>query len=639
MRPTVLAADRRNRAAGAAELCHGTAKMPSLADPTLAIALIVAAGIGAHIASERLGIPAILPLLVIGFLAGPISGLLDPDALFGDLLFPAVSLGVGLILFEGALTLRLSDIRGAGRIVARLISVGVLVTVAVAAAAAHLALGLDWRLALLFGAIVSVSGPTVIVPLLRSVRPSERLGRILHWEGILVDPIGAALAVIVFEAILAGADAPDRPVVHLLGLVASGIGIGALAGIALAEVLKRHLLPDFLRDVATLAAVLLVYALADSVADEAGLVAVTAMGMTLANIPGVPREEILDFKESLSVLIISVLFIVLAARVDLAAFAMLGPNIAAVLAAVLVLARPLAALAATLSTDLAWRERGLLGWLMPRGIVAAAVSALFGYRLEQAGIAGAELLVPLTFSVIVATVVIHSLTGRPLAKLLQVAMPEASGVLIVGGNPVARAFAEALQNLGVKVVLADASYHQVRLARMAGIPTFLGSPVSEHADRQLDLVGIGMMLALSRQPSLNALACMRYRAEFGSGNVYTIRREESAIDPDSESVPFSFRGRWLFDSAMTLDRLERELAADKRIRVASITQAYTIEDLLARIGDESALLFAVDPDGLVYPLSENISFRIGPGWRLGYLGQDEEAAARGETPSQQGSRQ
>jgi len=604
--------------------------MSSFGDPTLAIALIVAAGVAVQIVSDRLRLPAILPLLLAGFLVGPVFGLLNPDALFGDLLFPAVSLGVGLILFEGALTLRFADIRGAGRIVARLISLGVLVTVAVAAVAAHFALGLDWRLAILFGAVVSVSGPTVIVPLLRSVRPTERVGRILHWEGILVDPIGAALAVIVFEAILAGTDAPDEPLLHLLRLLASGIAIGAAAGYALAQVLKRHLLPDFLRNVTILAGVLLVYAFADLAAEEAGLVAVTAMGMTLANIPGVPRDEILDFKESLSVLIISVLFIVLAARVDLVAFASLGPAIGVILAAVLLVARPAAALAGTLGSDMSWRERALIGWLMPRGIVAAAVSALFAFRLEAKGVAGAELLVPLTFSVIVATVVLHSLTGRPLAKLLNVSVPESSGVLIAGGNPVARAFAEALQNLEVKVVLADSSYHQVRLARMAGIPAFLGSPVSEYADRHLDLVGLGMVMALSRQPSLNALACMRYRAEFGSGKVYTVRREDSALDPDTESVPFSFRGRLLFDESMTLDRLERELAGDKRIRVATLSEDYTLDDLIARIDDESALLFAVDPSGRVHPFSEHTLFRPAADWRIGYLGEVDTPSTQGE---------
>jgi len=604
--------------------------MPRLEDPTLVIALAVATGIAAQIVSARLRIPAILPLLLIGFLAGPVLGFVAPDAVFGDLLFPGVSMGVAVILFEGALTLRLADIRGAEQIVLRLITLGVIVTIAVAAAAAHWALDMAWPLAVLFGAIVSVSGPTVIVPLLRSIRPTERLARILHWEGILIDPIGAVLAVIVFEAILAGVESAETPVLELGRILASGGLIGGAAGYGLAIVLRRHLIPDFLRNVATLAIVLLVFALADSLAKEAGLVAVTAMGLTLANLPGVPRDEILDFKESLSVLLISVLFLLLAARIDPAALSMLGPAIGAILAAVLFLARPLSVLASTLGSEITWRERALLAWIMPRGIVAAAVAALFGLRLEEAGIAGGELLVPLVFSVIVASVVLHSVTGRPLAKLLGVAEPEARGVLIVGGNPVAQAIAEALKDLGVRVLLADVSYAQVRRARMAGIPTFFGNPVSEYADRRLDLVGVGVLLALSRQPSLNAIAGIRYRSEFGSASVYTVRRESSAVDPEAKSVPHSFRGRLLFEPEMTLERLEREIDDGKEIRIAKLSEDFTFGDLREKLGSAEPMLFAVDPACRIHPFAEDAAFRVASGWRVAYL------AASGDEQSKQG---
>jgi len=600
--------------------------MPRLEDPTLVIALAVATGIAAQIASARLRIPAILPLLLIGFVAGPVLGIVTPDAVFGDLLFPGVSMGVAVILFEGALTLRLADIRGAEQIVLRLITLGVLVTVAVAAAAAHWALEMAWPLAILFGAIVSVSGPTVIVPLLRSMRPTERLSRILHWEGILIDPIGAVLAVIVFEAILAGVDGAEAPLMELGQILASGSLIGGAAGYGLAVVLRRHLIPDFLRNVTTLACVLLVFALTDSLAKEAGLVAVTAMGLTLANLPGVPRDEILDFKESLSVLLISVLFLLLAARIDLTALEMLGPAIGLILCAVLFLARPLSVLVSTIGSGLAWRERALLGWIMPRGIVAAAVAALFGLRLEEAQIAGGELLVPLVFSVIVASVVLHSVTGRPLARLLKVAEPEARGVLIVGGNSVAQAVADSLKELGVRVVLADVSYAQVRQARMAGIRTFFGNPVSEYADRRLDLVGIGVLLALSRQPSLNALAGIRYRSEFGSAGVYTVRRDSSAVDPEARSVPYSFRGRLLFAPEMTLERLEREFAGGKEIRVARLTEDFTFETLSEKLGGADPMLFAVDPACRIHPFAEDATFRVASGWRVAYLATPEDVA-------------
>lgn len=604
--------------------------MHDIPDATLVVALIVAAGTAAQICSARLRIPAILPLLLLGFLAGPLLGWLDPDAVFGDLLFPAISMGVAVILFEGALTLRFADIRGAEQIVVRLITVGVAITIGVTAVATQMALGIGWPLAILLGAMVSVSGPTVIVPLLRSMRPTERLARILHWEGILIDPIGAVLAVIVFEAILAGAAGAEEPLLSLLQILASGGLIGGAAGYGLAVVLRRHLIPDFLRDVSTLASVLLVFALSNSLATEAGLVAVTAMGLTLANLPGVPRDEILDFKESLSVLLISALFILLAARIDMDALGMLGPALGIILAAVLFVARPAAALAATLGSELGWRERALLGWIMPRGIVAAAVAALFGLRLEEAGYPGAELLVPLTFSVIVASVVLHSLTGRPLARLLKVAEPEARGVLIVGGNPVAQAVAEALKELDVRVLLADVSYAQIRRARMAGIPVFFGNPVSEYADRRLDLVGLGVLLAMSRQPSLNALAGIRYRSEFGSAGVFTVRRESSALDPEAESVPFTFRGRLLFDETMTLEQLERELEAGKEIRMARLSEDFTLDDLAEKLGGPEPMLFAVDPGCRIHPFAEDGTFRVAAGWRVAYLAKPNASPSERE---------
>lgn len=596
-----------------------------LSDPAIALSLLAAIGIGAQWASAQLRIPAILPLLLIGFLIGPMTGLFNPDAVFGDLLFSGVSVGVAIILFEGALTLRLADISGAERVVVRLITAGVAVTAAVTAAAAHLALDFPWMLALLFGAITSVTGPTVMIPLLRVVRPRERVSRVLRWEGILIDPIGAVLAVIVFEAIIAGMGDPEgAPFLELLKLLAAGTAIGALGGYLNGLVLRRHLIPDYLRNVGTLGTVLLVYAISNMAVPEAGLVAVTVMGLVLANIKGVPKEGILDFKESLSVLLISVLFIVLAARIDPAALLSIGPALGIVLGAVLFIARPLSVFLCTVESKFDWRDKLLMSWMAPRGIVAAAVAALFALRLEEEGYPFADLIVPLTFAVIVTTVVAHSLTAAPLARLLRVAEPEARGVLIVGANPVALTIASELQAIGVKVLVADASWQQIRDARMRGLPTFFGNAVSEYADRKIDLVGIGKLMALSRRPSLNALACLRYRTEFGRADVFTVRRDEQVLDKELEAVSFGFRGRLLFDETMTLDRLEAELASDKEIRLTQITADFGYADLVERAGGKHLLLFAVDPAGGIRPFAENAAFKVAPGWRVAYLAEKEE---------------
>ena len=226
--------------------------------------------------------------------------------------------------------------------------------------------------------------------------------------------------------------------------------------------------------------------------------------------------------------------------------------------------------------------------------------------------------------------VVHSLSGRPLARLLKVAEPEPRGVLIVGGNPVALAIAERLKAADVPVLVADTSYEQIRRARMKGIPTFFGNAVSEYADRKLDLIGLGLLLAMSRRPSLNALACLRYRPEFGSAKVFTVRREESMMDRELETVSFGFRGRLLFKPEMTLERLEAELAAGKTIRLAALSEEFGFDDLLAEVGDTTPMLFAITPDGHVRPFAEEGGFRAGPKWRVAYL------AAEADTPAKAG---
>ncbi|GAB4118858.1 MAG: sodium:proton antiporter [Rhodothalassiaceae bacterium] len=606
-------------------------------DIATAIALVIAAGVGAQWIAARFRFPSILLLLLIGFVAGPLTGLLDPDALFGDLLFPAVSLGVAVILFEGSLTLRFADLKGAEQIVIRLITLGVATTAAAIGATAHFLLGLDWQLALLFGAVASVSGPTVIMPLLRAVRPTEHLSRILRWEGILIDPVGAVLAVIAFETILAGVrtDGSSSPFLDLLRLLLTGGAIGAVAGYLTGEALKRHLIPDYLINPSVFAFVLLIFVLANLAAHEGGLVAVTAMGLVIGNLKDVPREGLLDFKEGLTLLLISGLFILLAARIDPRALIEPGPAILVLLLVILFLVRPLAALVSTIGTDLSWQERALLAWIAPRGIVAAAVSALFAIRLEAEGVEDAALLVPLTFAVIVTTVVVHSLTARPLARFLGVAEPEARGVLIVGGNRVARAIARLLMDAGLKVLLADASYTQIRAARMAGIPTFFGNAVSEYADRKLDLLGLGAMLALSTRPSLNALAALRYRQEFGSANVFTVRREQNNADREVETISFDFRGRLLFKTEMTLERLDAALEKGGELRITRLSEEYPFERLLEAAGDKVNLLFAITPEGRLRPFLEETPFKAGNGWRIVWLSANEKAQAQKPAQTQE----
>lgn len=585
--------------------------------PAFIISFIVAMGIAAQWLSWWLKQPAILLLLIAGVVMGPVLGVLKPDELFGDLLLPAVSLGVAVILFEGSLTLKFSEIRGHGQVVTRLITIGALVSMALTATVAWALNLFSWEVALLFGALVSVTGPTVIVPILRSVRPTKSLSNILRWEGILIDPLGAIAALIIFQFVALGPEASGDYL--LIGkLFAVGAGIGAAAAFGLAMALRRHVLPDYLRNVITLACVLVVFSVSNELVHESGLLAVTVMGIILANSKDLDTEGILNFKESLTVLLTSVLFIVLAARVPLHSVDLAGWGTALLLLFILFVVRPLSVLVSTLGTSLPWAERAVLSWIAPRGIVAAAVSALFALRLEQAGVEGAESLVQLTFAVIVVTVFVHGMTARPFARWMGVAEPDARGMLIVGGNPVAQAIAQSLSKLDIEVIVADTSWDQIRHARMSGLRTYFGTVVSDDADQRLDLVGIGMLFALSHRAPLNALACIRYGTEFGSANVFNIRIADTA---ERATKP---AGRTLFKDGVTLERLEEMIVKEGfEIHHTRLTSEFDFQQMAEMQSENSILLYAVSPDGAVFPFASDRTFKAGKGWRIAHLDKTE----------------
>lgn len=544
-------------------------------------------------------LPAILFLLLAGIVVGPVTGWLDPEALLGDLLFPMVSLGVAVILFEGSLTLKFRDIAGLESVVRRFVSSGVLVTWVLISAACYLLLQFPWQLALLFGAVMVVTGPTVIVPMLRTVRPNARIANILKWEGIVIDPIGALLAVLVFEFIITGQG--RAALGHSLGtfilVLVVGLGLGLVAGWLFGLLLRRHWLPEYLHNVAALTLVCGVFALSNVIQEESGLLTVTVMGMWLANMKGVETEDILDFKESLSVLLISVLFILLAARVEFAHFRELGWGAVGVFLVIQFLARPAKVLTATWGSSLTWQEKTLLGWIAPRGIVAAAVIALFALRLEELGFDQARLLVPLAFTVIIGTVVLQSASAGLLARSLGVAEPEPRGLLIIGANPVARAVAAALQGLEFRVLLTDSHWDNVRQARMDGLKAWYGNPVSEHADRHLDLVGIGRLLALSPQRELNTLACLRYRAEFGRSGVWQLSVSVDEQDQPRKAPAQGLAGQTAFGSEVSYSKLATMLSQGAELRGTTLGPDFSWEQYQAHYRNRAVPLFFVTGRG------------------------------------------
>jgi NhaP-type Na+/H+ or K+/H+ antiporter len=580
----------------------------------ITLAAIVVMGIACQWLAWWLKLPAILFLLLTGLIVGPVTGFLHPDRLFGGALFPMVSLGVAVILFEGSLTLHFSQIRGLGSVVRNLVTYGALLNAAVIAAATHLILGFNWELALLFGALVAVTGPTVITPLLRTVRPIASLANILRWEGIIIDPLGALMAVLVFEFILSGQEHQTFAVFGKMLL--TGGAAGAAAALALATLLRRHLVPEYLHSVTALALVVGVFALANALQGESGLLAVTVMGMTLGNMKNVPIEDILDFKESLSVLLVSLLFIVLAARVDFQLFAEVGWGAVLLFLVILFVARPAMVLASTVGSKLRWQEKALLCWVAPRGIVAAAVSGLFALRLEESGYQHADLLVPLTFMVIIGTVVLQSATARRLADYLGVSEPDPRGVLIVGANAVSRAIAKALTERNFRVVIADTNWDDISAARMEGIATYYGNVVSEHADRHLDLVGVGRLFAMSRRPALNALACTRYKNEFGGNNVFTLQTSEEKGVSEKQTIATHFAGPRLFGEEVTNAMLASLLSQGAEIRGTPLSEAFDYDRYREQYGKGLIHLFALDAKGELKVFAAGSSIRPEAGWTV-----------------------
>ena len=582
--------------------------------PEFLFALIGLLGIAAQWFSWWLKLPAILFLLLIGIVAGPVTGLIRPNELLGELLFPLVSLGVAVILFEGSLTLRFSQIKGLQNAVRNLVTVGALINWLTIGVATRYLLDLSWDLALLFGALVTVTGPTVIVPMLRTVRPNDKIASVLRWEGIIVDPIGALLAVLVFGFIVSGQE--EQAILVFTETILVGGLIGVMGAYILATILRRRLMPDYLHNVATLVLVLGIFSGANILEHESGLLAVTVMGIMLANMKGFSIQDILDFKENLSVLFISGLFIVLAARMELAQFEELGRNALYLLAFIIFLARPLAVFTTTLFADLNWREQLMIAWIGPRGIVAAAIAPLFVLKLEPLGYAQSHLLVPLTFMVIVGTVVLQSITARPLANLLRVSEPIPHGVLIVGADRVARAIARALVEQGYRAKVADTHWVNIRTARLEGLETYFGDVTSAHADRHLDLVGMGRLLAMSQQPTLNALACLRYKAEFGSDAVFSLQTPEETEGSQKQTPIVQYRYSRLFGESITHTSLATLLNEGAEIRATLLTEEFDFAAYQRRYDNEVIPLFAIDPRERLHIFTADNQLVPQAGWKV-----------------------
>jgi len=567
----------------------------------LQLAGVLILGIATQWLAWRLRLPAILLLLGVGLLIGPGAALLakygvmhgpllDPNELFGKLLLPAVSLAVALILFEGGLTLNLAEHSSSKSVIWLLVTVGAGITFGIAAPAAHFLLGLEWPAAVLVGAILMVTGPTVIGPLLRHVRPSGKAGAVLKWEGIIIDPIGAMGAVLIFEILAAG----RFETATIIWAVVRTLAVGTACGIAGAGIIvllfRRHWVPDFLHNAFALVMVLGTFAGANALQHEAGLFATTLMGLILANQRLVHVQHVMEFKESLTVLLISALFIVLGARLSLDELAIIPwGGMLLFLAVLILIARPLAVFVCTLGSSLTWPERGFLAALAPRGIVAASVASVFALRLGN-DFRGANLLAPITFATIIGTVTVYGLTASFSARKFGLSNPGKQGFLIAGAGAFERMLALALKEEGCAVLVVDTNRENIAIARMQSLSVLHGSVLSRFVVDQTQLTSIARFLALTANDEVNALATLQYQRSFSRSEVYQLA-PASRTSARQEKISWELRGRMLFGPTLTYELLEQRVEAGFVIKKTAITADFPLEKFKEVYGQEAIPLF------------------------------------------------
>lgn len=575
------------------------------------IAIVITLAISAQWLAWRLKLPSILLLLLAGFLAGPITNILDVDHLMGELLFPVVSVSVAIIMFEGGLSLRFSDLRETGRVFRNLLTIGVLITWLLSALTAYVLLGLGIGLSLLIGGILVVTGPTVIIPMLKQIRPSARVASILRWEGIVIDPVGAVLAVLVFEAIIA--TDPSSRVNSVLAVLTNTILIGTILGFVVARLLilffGRHWVPENLQNPVTLMAIIGAFAASNVMQAESGLLTVTVMGVVIANqeltftlpglgkwmLGGVHRMEythIIEFKENLQVLLVGMLFILLAARLRLEDLQMLGVNNLLFLLVLVFIIRPISVWVSAWGSPLRWQEKLFIAWMAPRGIVAAAVASIFALELANHGIENANVLVSVVFSVIIFTVVVYGLTAGPLARRLGVAQTNPQGLLIIGAHEWAQEIAKAVQAAGFRVLLVDTNYAHIQQARMEGLPVFYGSILAEYTSDEIDLSGLGRMIALTPNDEVNALAVVKYTKVFGRQNVYQLAPNSN--EPNrKQAVSQSLVGRFLFGPMVTYAYLDERFRQNGTIKTTRLTPEFDAKAFREEHGGNALPLFTL----------------------------------------------
>ena len=573
---------------------------------TEVFALIIIVGITVQWIGWRLKIPALILLIIAGIVMGPMTGLINPKEDFGDMLQPIISLGVAIILFEGGINLKWHEFKQNSQVINRLVTWNVLGTFLFGAVASYFLVGLSVPVALMFGAIIIVTGPTVIVPLLKQANLNKRPAALLRWEGIINDPIGALLVVLIYGYyMLSQNEILLIDVVTGLGLslitsLILGVGLGFIIG----EAFKRGKVPEHLKSPIILIGIFLVYTLANLVQSEAGLMATTILGITLANLRLNSLDELRRFKEYVTILLVSTIFIILTADIELEILQRLGWQSWLLLFLIIFVFRPISVYLSTIGTDIDWKERLFIAWVAPRGIVAAAIAGLFSPQLMEKGYEGAELLLPLVFALILLTIVLHGLSIDSLAKKLDLASHHPDGLLLIGASPWSIALASELQKNGIPVLLIDKKWKNLKPARMQEIPTFYGEILAERTEEVLELSHITKLLAVTPNRYYNTLVCSQFAPELGQTSVYEIGwQEEGENKLPSKTV----RGVTLFNAKMLYDDFTTNFNEGWRFQTTSLSKEFTYEDAINKNSDDSLVIAVISKDEYIflYPFKED----------------------------------
>ncbi|WP_431166461.1 cation:proton antiporter [Tenacibaculum halocynthiae] len=516
------------------------------------LAGIIILGILAQWVAWKFKIPAILPLILIGLIVGPIaaqffnedgSKWIEPvwngeKGLFpGDGLYYFVSLAISIILFEGGLTLRRGEIKNIGPVISKLITLGSAITFFGAGITAHYIFNLNWKLSFLFSGLIIVTGPTVITPILRNIPLKKDVSAVLKWEGILIDPIGALVAVLVFEFISVGGGAGFTltALLEFLKILLFGTTFGFTFAHALIFIIDKKWVPHYLLNVVSLSTVLLVFVESELFAHESGLLAVVVMGMVLGNSKLKDLKEILYFKESLSVLLISILFILLAANMDYKELMLLYEWKTLLLFALIVfIIRPLAVFLSTHKSNLKTNEKLFISWVGPRGIVAAGIASLFGSKLMKQGVDGAEYITPLVFMVVLGTVLLNATTARMFAKLVGVFLKRSNAIMIIGASEVARLIAKYLQENDRRVVIIDSNRDNIEKANNEGLESYEINVYDNELTDNIELNDVGYMIAMTGSDSINEYAMSNFSSIFGEQGSYRLANSKEVNTKEYE---------------------------------------------------------------------------------------------------------